>query len=152
MGIRRLTPAEIAAARWDPRFTPRPPLNPRNALNESEQVLDAALNLVHAKHDYENLFFPTQFEDEDGKEVEYGICPDFPVTPSEYWPQQYVELTLSRNGHLSAKRIKIHNAERIHDKIFVLITAPEFKVIERDLEAVGEFLTPYEALAVSAVL
>lgn len=151
VGVRRLTAKEVAVARSNPRYHPRRPRNPRNPLNESERLISTALTQAGIWHKYEDTFFPTQFDWEGGRETEYGVCPDFRVVACEDWPEQYLEITRTRNGRLQEKRSKIFNAEEIYGIGVVLIARAEIEIIRKNPPAVISFLVPWEQLAVSVL-
>lgn len=128
-----LSNADVLAARVDPRFRPRPPLNPPNGPGELDRIVMKAMRSEGIAFRYEPTFFPMHWEND----VSLGCTPDFEVSD---FPGLYLEVT-GKSKVLRRLR-KIDLVQRIHGIRIVLLSSPVVKLIEQDYGVVTQLLSP----------
>jgi hypothetical protein len=141
----RLSPAEIAAAKLDPRLRPRPPKDLSEFQTVTEILVAEVLDYLDIAYCYADTFFPTQWEvrvvSGVRREVELGFCPDFRLPATNQRPEQFLEVTMVRS--LSDKHRKIDNATSVHGITVVLLHRYCLAEIRRDPQALLNYLVEY---------
>lgn len=111
----------------------------------SEVAVADALSLAEIEFEYEPIFFPIEFRHRGDPP---GFCPDFRITESDDWPEQYIEVTgTARESKLELKREKIRAVRFLYGAIVSLVDKHAYRRIAADPEVILEFLISHEAMA-----